>query len=48
MANAIDIQASPFKADVPLLANNPELVFLDSAATAQRPAAVLDAERSFY
>ena len=48
MANAIDIQASPFKADFPLLANNPELVFLDSAATAQRPAAVLDAERSFY
>ena len=48
MANVIDIQASPFKADFPLLANNPELVFLDSAATAQRPAAVLDAERSFY
>ena len=48
MANVTDIQASPFKADFPLLANNPELVFLDSAATAQRPAAVLDAERSFY
>ncbi|MEE1372098.1 MAG: SufS family cysteine desulfurase [Parolsenella sp.] len=48
MANMTDIQASPFKADFPLLANNPELVFLDSAATAQRPAAVLDAERSFY
>ena len=48
MANVIDIQASPFKADFPLLANNPELAFLDSAATAQRPAAVLDAERSFY
>lgn len=48
MANVIDIQESPFKADFPLLANNPELVFLDSAATAQRPAAVLDAERSFY
>ena len=48
MANVTDIQTSPFKADFPLLANNPELVFLDSAATAQRPAAVLDAERSFY
>ena len=48
MANVTDIQASPFKADFPLLANNPELVFLDSAATAQRPTAVLDAERSFY
>ncbi len=48
MANVTDIQASPFKADFPLLANNPELVFLDSAATAQRPAAVLDAERNFY
>lgn len=48
MANVTDIQASPFKADFPLLANNPELVFLDSAATAQRPAAMLDAERSFY
>lgn len=48
MANVTDIQESPFKADFPLLANNPELVFLDSAATAQRPAAVLDAERSFY
>ena len=48
MANVTDIQASPFKADFPLLANNPELAVLDSAATAQRPAAVLDAERSFY
>ena len=48
MANVTDIQASPFKADFPLLANNPELAFLDSAATAQRPATVLDAERSFY
>ena len=43
-----DIAASPFKADFPLLAAHPELSFLDSAATAQRPAAVLDAERRFY
>ena len=42
------IEQSPYKADFPLLASNPELVFLDSAATAQRPAAVLDAQRSFY
>ena len=27
---------------------NPDLAFLDSAATAQRPACVLDAQRSFY
>lgn len=43
-----EIEASPYKADFPLLAANPELSFLDSAATAQRPAVVLDAERRFY
>lgn len=42
------IGQSPYKADFPLLSQNPDLVFLDSAATAQRPAAVLDAQRSFY
>lgn len=42
------IGQSPYKADFPLLSHNPDLVFLDSAATAQRPAAVLDAQRSFY
>ena len=42
------ITESPFKQDFPLLAQNPELTFLDSAATAQRPAVVLDAERRFY
>ena len=47
--NAIrDITANPFKTDFPLLANNPDLAFLDSAATAQRPACVLDAQREFY
>ena len=45
---ALDIAANPYKADFPLLATHPELAFLDSAATAQRPAAVLDAQRSFY
>lgn len=44
----VSIAESPYKADFPLLANNPNLVFLDSAATAQRPAKVLDAQREFY
>ena len=42
------IEASPYKADFPLLAKHPEIVFMDSAATAQRPEAVLAAERTFY
>jgi cysteine desulfurase/selenocysteine lyase len=42
------ISANPYKQDFPLLANEPGLAFLDSAATAQRPAAVLDAQRRFY
>lgn len=42
------INTNPYKADFPLLAANPELAFLDSAATAQRPRAVLDAQRAFY
>ena len=42
------IEQNPYKADFPLLAGNPDLAFLDSAATAQRPAAVLDAQRRFY
>lgn len=44
----VDIEKNPYKADFPLLAGHPELTFLDSAATAQRPACVLDAERDFY
>ena len=44
----VDIEGNPYKADFPLLAGNPDLAFLDSAATAQRPACVLDAERRFY
>lgn len=44
----IDIKANPYKADFPLLAQHPDIAFLDSAATAQRPAAVLDAQRRFY
>jgi len=44
----VDIEKNPYKADFPLLASRPDIVFLDSAATAQRPACVLDAERDFY
>ena len=43
-----DIAANPYKADFPLLAGRPDLAFLDSAATAQRPACALDAQRRFY
>ena len=45
---AANIAENPYKRDFPLLANHPDLHFLDSAATAQRPAAVLDAQRRFY
>ena len=44
----VDIEQNPYKADFPLLAGHPEIAFLDSAATAQRPASVLDAEHDFY
>lgn len=36
------------RSDFPLLVRAPELRYLDSAATAQKPAAVLDVEREFY
>lgn len=36
------------RADFPLLERNPSLHYLDSAATAQKPRAVLDAVRAFY
>jgi cysteine desulfurase/selenocysteine lyase len=36
------------RADFPLLANNPGLHYLDSAATSQKPHVVLDALRDFY
>ena len=44
----IDIDVNPYKTDFPLLAGKPEIAFLDSGATAQRPACVLDAQRAFY
>ena len=43
-----DLITSPYKADFPLLVRYPQLAFLDSAATAQRPATVLEAQRDFY
>lgn len=43
-----EIRLNPYKDDFPLLSRNADLAFLDSAATAQRPACVLDAQRSFY
>jgi cysteine desulfurase/selenocysteine lyase len=36
------------RADFPLLANHPELHYLDSAATSQKPRAVRDAMRHYY
>jgi len=47
-AELTSIAERPYKSDFPLLTHNPNLTFLDSAATAQRPIAVLDAERRFY
>ncbi len=47
-ARASALATSPYKSDFPLLAKRPDLAFLDSAATAQRPKAVLDAQRFFY
>jgi selenocysteine lyase/cysteine desulfurase len=35
------------RADFPLLAANPDLHYLDSAATSQKPRVVLDAIREF-
>ena len=36
------------RADFPLLASHPKLHYLDSAATSQKPAVVLDAMRQYY
>ncbi len=43
-----DIRTNPYRQDFPLLAANPDLAYLDSAATAQRPQVVLDAQQTFY
>jgi len=42
------IRKNPFRADFPLLAAEPGLVYLDSAATSQRPRCVLEAQTRFY
>ena len=47
-ARASALAHSPYKRDFPLLATRPDLAFLDSAATAQRPAVVLEAQKRFY
>ncbi len=47
-AEAARIALNPYKADFPLLVGHPELAYLDNAATAQRPACVLEAETRFY
>jgi len=39
---------SKFKADFPIFSNHPNLVYLDSAATAQKPQAVIDAVTRVY
>ena len=39
---------SPRRADFPLLAGDPALHYLDSAATSQKPRVVLDAMRDYY
>ena len=36
------------RSDFPLLAGNPELCYLDTAATSQKPRAVLDAMQAYY
>ncbi len=47
-SEAENLEVNPYKADFPLLAAHPDLAYLDNAATAQRPAAVLEAARRFY
>lgn len=43
-----EITDNPYKKDFPLLAQNPEIAYLDSVATSQRPSAVIEAQKHFY
>lgn len=43
-----DLATAVDRAEFPLLLRNPGLIYLDNAATTQKPACVLDAERSYY
>lgn len=43
----MDLQNNPYRKDFPLLMNE-NVVYLDSAATSQRPYSVLEAEQQFY
>ena len=45
---AVGNMINPHRGDFPLLATNPGLHYLDSAATSQKPRAVLDAMRDYY
>lgn len=42
------LQPEKLKADFPIFTHHPDLVYLDSAATAQKPAVVLEAMRTYY
>ena len=44
----MSVARNPRRADFPLLASNPGLHYLDSAATSQKPRVVLDAMRHYY
>ena len=43
----MDLQNNPYRKDFPLLMEQ-NVVYLDSSATSQRPASVLEAEKKFY
>jgi cysteine desulfurase/selenocysteine lyase len=48
LPRAARIEPRSRRADFPMLASHPELHYLDSAATSQKPIAVLDAIRQYY
>ena len=44
----MNLDVATVKKDFPLLSNNPDLVYLDSASSSQKPAAVVDAMSEYY